>query len=386
MQKKIFIITFLLIIYGLLILYPINYLLVKTNKVSITNFYSTNITNNNIINRLKASVTNKSINYLFMYDKVIEIHKKVNAKLNKKLYNLFKFDYYPVGINNDGEYIFRNDEKYILYNNLNDRDLNHRLNDQIDFFNNLDTNVYVFIPYRYEYLNLDNKNNIRNMSTYRIKFINHVNNNVKIAEFMVDNEADYNKYFYHTDHHFNMEGALLSYQEIMKLLNKKAGNYHVDVKKMDYLGSMAKSSYLKDIKDNFYTSDFKLKDYDVLVDGKTNDTYKPKTIKLSNNPFYDEYVHYYNGLFGLREYDFHNNKDNLLILEDSYGWQIDDLIASNYNKTYIIDLRYYDFNNKPLSLKEFSKKNNIKDVLFIYEAGSIFFDQYDYGMKDKVTK
>ena len=386
MQKKLFIITFLIIIYGLLIMYPVNYLLIKTGHVSITNFYSTEIKNNNIINRVKASVINKSINYLFMYDKVIEVHKKINAKLNKMLYKQINLDYYPVGINNDGEYIFRNDNKYILYNNLNNEDLNHRLNNQIDFFNNLDTNVYVFIPYRYEYLNLNNKNNIRNMNDYRTKFMNHINDNVKIAEFKVDNEKDYNKYFYHTDHHYNMEGALLSYNEIMKLLNKNANTYEVETHNMNYLGSMAKSSYLKDIKDNFYTSDFKLNNYDVLVDGKVNDTYKPKTIKLSNNPFYDEYVHYYNGLFGLREYDFHNNKDNLLILEDSYGWQIDDLIASNYNKTYIIDLRYYDFNNKKLSLKEFSKKNNIKDILFIYEAGSIFFDQYDYGMKDKVTK
>ena len=74
MQKKLFIITFLIIIYGLLIMYPVNYLLIKIGHISITNFYSTEIKNNNLINRVKASVINKSINYLFMYDKVIEVH------------------------------------------------------------------------------------------------------------------------------------------------------------------------------------------------------------------------------------------------------------------------------------------------------------------------
>lgn len=386
MRKKIFIIIFGIIIYGLLLMYPINFLLVKTNRVNITNFYSTSITSNTRINRIKQSIINKSINYLFMYDKVIEVHKKINYKLNKLLYNSVKLEYVPTGINNDNEYIFRNDSKYILYNNLSDKELNHRFNDQLDFFNNLDTDVYLFIPYRYEYLNLNNDSNIRNMSTYRTKFLSKLDSNIKVSEFYVDNEKDYNQYFYHTDHHYNMYGALKSYETIMNSLNKPVNNYEVDVNNINYLGSIAKSSYLKDITDNFYTSNFKLANNTVLVDGKVNDTYKPKTIKESTNPFYDQYVHYYNGLFGLREYNFNNNKDNLLILEDSYGWQIDDLIASNYNKTYIIDLRYYDFNNKPLSLKEFKEKYNVKDVLLIYEAGSVFFDQYDYDMKDKVTK
>ena len=396
MRKKIFIFSFLVVIYGLLLMYPINYLLVRKGKINITNFYvsNPNISNNklsfisNPLNRIKASITSKSVNYLFMYDQVNELNKKVNAKLNEKLYQLLNKDYYPVSTNNDNEYVFRNNEKYVIYNNLSNDDLNNRLDEQIKFFNSLDTNINIFIPYRYEYLNLNNDINIRNMDNYRTKFINNINSNIKVSEFKVDNEADYQKYFYKTDHHYNMDGALLSYYQILEMLNKKDNkSYQVTAHKINYLGSMAKSSYLKDINDNFYTSDFNLNNYDILVDGKINDTYKPKDIKISSNPFYDEYVHYYNGLFGLVTYDFHkNNNDNLLILEDSYGWQIDDLIASHYDKTYRIDLRYYNFNNSKLSLNEFIKENNIKDVLFIYEAGSIFFDQYDYGMKDKVTK
>ena len=74
-----------------------------------------------------------------------------------------------------------------------------------------------------------------------------------------------------------------------------------------------------------------------------------------------------------------------MILEDSYGWQIDDLIASHFNKTYVIDIRHDEYENGKFYIKDFMKENNITKVLFLYEAGTTFFDQYDYGMKDKVV-
>lgn len=395
MQKKTFIILFLVIIYGLLLMYPINYILVRKGKVVITNFYTStpNLTNGpfskitNKLNTIKAKVVTKSVNYLFMYDKVNEVNKKVNASLNKGLYNLMGYDYYPVGINHDGEYIFRNNEQYILRNNLSNEELDKRLDSQIEFFNSLDYDIKLYIPYLHEYLSLDNSIDIRNMDNYRDKFLSNINDNYTIGEFRVSSDEDYNKYFYHTDHHYNMYGALESYKKIMTMLGKDYNEYAVDKHDLKIRGSLAKSSYLKDLYDNFYTSEFNLEGYTVLVDNKENSSYKPKDIKISSNPFYDEYVHYYNGLFGLRTYDFNKgNNENILILEDSYGWQIDDLIASNYDKSYIIDLRYYDFDDGKIKLSEFIQKNNIKDILFIYEAGSILFDQYDYGMKDKVTK
>ncbi|MBO4245756.1 MAG: hypothetical protein J5892_03335 [Bacilli bacterium] len=384
MQKKLFIITFLIIIFGLLFMYPINFILVKKGYLNITNLYVSNTKTTNKLNSIKASIESKSINYLFMYDNVNKIKKSTEAKLNNKLYDLVSLEYYPVGINNDNEYVFRNNEKYIIFNNLNNEELNNRLNDQVKFFNSLDTNINIFIPYRYEYLNINNDNSIRNMALYRTKFLDKLNDNIHVGEFLLDSEVEYNKYFYHTDHHYNMEGALVSYNLIMNLLNKPNYiNYEVTKNDINYHGSMAKSSYLTDLSDYFYTADFNLINHDILVDGNINENYKPKTIKESTNPFYDQYVHYYNGLYGMVEYDYHNNKDNLLIIGDSYGWQIDDLIASNYNKTYVIELRYYP---DKISLNKFVKEHNISDVLFIYEAGSIFFDQYDYGMKDKVVK
>ena len=143
MQKKLFIITFLIIIFGLLFMYPINYILVKKGYLNITNLYVSNTKTTNKLNSIKASIESKSINYLFMYDNVNKIKKSTEAKLNNKLYDLVSLEYYPVGINNDNEYVFRNNEKYIIFNNLNNEELNKRLNDQVKFFNSLDTNINI---------------------------------------------------------------------------------------------------------------------------------------------------------------------------------------------------------------------------------------------------
>lgn len=392
-NDKLFITIFLIIIFGILLLYPVNYILVHFDIIKISNLASktyepnnglfSNI--NNKVNSIKVNIENKSINYFPLYDNLNSINKKVQSKMNNILYNVLNIKYYPVGTNNDGEYVFRNNEKYIIYNNLSNEELDKRLNNQITFFNNLDIdNLYIFIPYRYEYLNLNNDVNIRDMNNYRNKFINGLNSNIKYTEFRVDSEFDYNKYFYHTDHHYNMYGALKSYDLISDMMNLQKYNYQVNEENIKYLGSMAKSASLNDISDKFYTSNFNLKNHNVLVNGKINELYKSKKLGINKNEYYDQYVKYYNGLFGEVKYDFNEpNKKNLLIFEDSYGWQIDELIASNYNTTHIIELRYYDFSN--FNLKNYMKENNIDEVLFIYEAGSLFFDQYDYNMIGKVN-
>ena len=395
-QNKFIIICFFTILFGILILYPVNYVLARYNIISVISF-SNKEPNlkpgkplNNKIESIKTSITNKTTNFFPGYSIFNSIDKSVSKKTNKSLYNnILSKDYYPVGKNSDGEYIYTNGNHYVLQNSLSTEELNSRFKQQIDFFNSLDLeDVNIFIPYRFEYTPLNNIDNIRNMSSYINKFKNIVNPSIKISEFMVDNYNDYLKYFYKTDHHYNMMGAYESYKIIMNMLDEPYKYATINKEDISYYGSMARSSYSADIKDDFLTLKTDLGEYDVYVNGELNNLkYKPKKIVKNKSKFFDYYVSYYNGLFGNVCYDFHNpEKDNLLILEDSYGWQIDDLIASSFNKTYIVDIRHDEYKNGTFNLKKFVEKNEINKVLFLYEAGTIFFDQYDYGMKDKVIR
>lgn len=395
-ENKFIVICFFAILFGILVLYPVNFLLVKFHVVSIVNssnkepIYKEKGPFADVSNRLeslKTSLDNKVINYFPFYSSLNKMDKKINSTVNQYIYNkALNKNYYPMGKNSDGEYIYRDKEHYILQNSLSTKQLDERIESQIEFFNQLNIeDVSIFIPYRFEYTGIDNSVYLRDMSEYRNKFIRGINPNIKIGEFLVDTKEEYLKYFYKTDHHYNMYGAYESYKIIMNLLKEEARSATVVEEDVTYYGSLARSSYSKDIKDNFYTLDIDLGNYDVLVNDKKQEKYKPKKLVKNKNDFYDYYVNYFNGLYGRVEYDFHQEeKENLLILEDSYGWQIDDLIASHYNKTYVIDIRQDEYKNGTFSIKEFMKEHNIKKVLFLYEAGTLFFDQYDYGMKDKV--
>lgn len=393
-NNKFIIIMFSFILFGILVLYPINFLIYKLGLIHIVS-YSTKeaqyVENDTIIDKkikdFKVSIENKVINYFPTYSTVNSVSKSFNFMFDKKLYNLLDVSYYPVGKNSDGEYIYKDNNHYILQNNLTTDELDKRFTKQINFFNNLDIeNINIFIPYRYEYLNIDNSVYLRDLSKYSDKFKEQLKENISISEFKVKNKAEYLKHFYKTDHHYNAYGAYEAYKIIMDMLGETPINADVMEHDIMYYGSMARSAYSSDIYDSFYSINAKLPKFDVLVDKEINAQYKPKKLIKGTHKFFDYYISYYNGLFGLVEYNFHNdNKENILILQDSYGWQIDELIASHYNKSFVVDIRYYQDKYGELSLNEFIEKNNISKVLFLYEAGTVFFDQYDYNLSKKVV-
>ena len=153
-----------------------------------------------------------------------------------------------------------------------------------------------------------------------------------------------------------------------------------------YYGSLAKTALNDNINDYISDVDIKL-DYDVYVNGKSADSlFKPREIRLDRSyKYYDYYVQYFNGQYGNVVYDYHNNdKENLLIIGDSYSWQIDYLIANSFNKTHVINLRYDEYKNKDFNLSKYVSDNNISKVLFLYEGGSTIFDQYDYDFEGRV--
>ena len=394
-SSKFIVFVFLFILFGILVLYPVNFLLVKLNVINIVSYSNKQPSYNEkdsyvtkLVKDVKTSIDNKVINYFPGYSYINKIDKSINTKFNKNIYNnLLNNSYYPVGTNADGEYIYKNNEHYILQNSLNTEELNSRFDSQIKFFNNLEIEeINIFIPYRFEYTNIDNSIYFRNLSKYRDTFKNKIRKDINIGEYGVDNKEDYLKYFYKTDDHYIMNGAYESYKIIMNMLGETPKKAKVVEQEIKYYGSMARSAYSTEIYDSFYTLDTDLEKHDVLVNGVKNPKHKPKEILTGKHEFFDHYVSYFNGLFGQVEYDFHNkNKNNILIIQDSYGWQIDELIASHYNKTYVIDIRHDEYKNGKFYIKDFIEKNNIKKVLFLYEAGSIFFDQYDYGFVDKVV-
>ena len=149
----------------------------------------------------------------------------------------------------------------------------------------------------------------------------------------------------------------------------------------NYYGSAAKSLLTDKISDELNAIDFK-NNLKVNIEDKT---FKPLEVSKKDNKYYDYYVAYFNGQYDevIYENDKVKNK-NLLMISDSLSWQIDYLLANNFNKTYVVNLRYGKWLKQDLDLKKYIKENNITHILFLQEAEEEIFDIYNFNTSKKV--
>jgi len=351
MQKdKKLVIAFLVIVFGICLCIPCKFVLVKIGVMSInmdnfSEYKEKDVNNvvdkiNNIVGRIENSVENKVTNYFPFYNEINSLYNKVDFASNKIL-----FKDVPIKKNSDGEYIFYDKVNgfYYLTNKYTSKELNERLDSQVKFFNELSKkgiDVNIYIPTRYEFTTLKKDN----LSNYVSEFVSKLDSDINVRVMDVKSIDEYKEYFYKTDHHWTIKGALDGYKDICDMLGIDAINNLniVEHKERMYYGSLTKTALNDNINDYISDVDIKL-DYDVYVNGKTADSlFKPREIRLDRDyKYYDYYVQYFNGQYGNVVYDYHNSdKENLLIIGDSYSWQIDYLIASSFNKTHVINLRY----------------------------------------------
>ncbi len=395
MQKdKTLVVVFLAIIFAIAISIPCKYILVKNGLITMNmdNFTEyTSISEKNIIDKLnnkigkiENSIENKVTNYFPFYNGLNTLYQNLNFKSNMLLYKDV-----PIKTNSDGEYIFYDKENkfYYLTNKYSEDELKERLSKQVNFFNTLSNrgiDINIYIPTRYEYTSLKDDN----IGNYIPLFINSLNKKINTKVMNITSINEYKNYFYKTDHHWTIEGALNGYQDICSMLGvTPLDNLNIIInKERKYYGSLAKTALNDSIYDYITDIDITL-DYDVTVNGsKADDLFKPRKLRLDRDyKYYDYYVQYFNGQYGNIIYDYHNdNKENLLIIGDSYLWQIDYLLASHFNETHVINLRYDEYKNNIFNLTKYMDDNNISKVLFLYDGGSTLFDQYNYNFEGRI--
>lgn len=394
-KDKVFNAVFCGIIGGVCLYIPVHFMLVHIGVVTKTSndnqmvfepISEKNIGDklSNKVSAIKTRLENEITNSFPFYNSLNGLYQNFNYYMNS-----FFYKEVPLKTNSDNEYIFYNKENdfYYLENQYSKDELDKRLDMQVAMFNklaNLDIDMYLYFPTRYELTKLKDNN----LNSYVGIFKDKLSSKIKVANMDITSLEQYKNYFYKTDHHWNMNGALAGYYDIMDILGKvPVDNLEVvNKRERKFYGSMAKSVLNNKTYDYILDVDKKL-DYDVLVNGKqASEVFKPRQIRLDRDYlYYDYYVQYFNGQYGEICYDYHKDKEeNLLILSDSYAWQIDYLIASSFNKTYVVNLRYDKWKKGDLNLEEYMKERNIKKVLFLYEGGSMMFDQYNYNLEGRI--
>lgn len=241
-------------------------------------------------------------------------------------------------------------------------------------FNELADTYYYVIPRSYAF---DFEKGVLTFDTYSL-LKNNLKGKYHIETLDVKNLEDYQKYFFKTDHHWNNKGQYQGYKDIMKMFGKedeiRSVVDEITIKDPPFYGSASKyARQLKRSEDfSFYT--FDIPPYFYMRDGV-----------LTESPHFDEkskrykFEYYYNSLYGddIGEivYDFKApEKENLMIWASSYSNPINELIASHFNKTLIIDVRWLE----SFDYKEYIKANDIDKILVL--ASTDVIDGYRWNM------
>ncbi len=174
------------------------------------------------------------------------------------------------------------------------------------------------------------------------------------------------------------EGAYIVYSEFCNMAKIKASpltSFKKEVVAKDFLGTFdSKAQVLEQEKDmiTVYKNDINQNvkgNYDgVEFDSIFNEMY------LNNK---DKYSYFLNGNSAkvLIKTNIKNGK-NLLIIKDSYAHIEAQFLCQNYEELHFIDTRYYK-----ASLSDYIRKNDITEVLFLYNVSNILTEVSLRGIK-----
>ena len=192
----------------------------------------------------------------------------------------------------------------------------------------------------------------------------------KTSYLAIDSLEDYMNYFYKTDHHWNYKGAYQGYKDIIKMIFGSEEKVLEPVKEVKFkyitYGSKANTKQYFKFKENFTAYKFDMPNFNSYVDGKEMEYgFKSKFFKnpdCEKEDYILNYANFYGLDYGEVMYDFHqSDKDNLLIIGYSDTNAVNELIASHFNKAYIIDFRHIG----EINVNDYIEEKEIDKLLYI---------------------
>lgn len=294
--------------------------------------------------------------------------------------------------NNEGENrrAFFNCEDYLVGYPLEiNEETKQTIQEHIENYNRINCKIDTYYYYIENFFAFDFETNER--EEYEELLKNNLVGERGIGTFTFDDYDDYKKYFYKTDHHWNYVGSYVGYSEIAEMLGiektlKPAGiltNHDL------YYGTSSRLVQNYDGEEEFKYYEFDFPEHDVYIGGELSvyghyDDYK------NGNYIKNRTTNYYHLVYGDDAgeviFDYHQkDRGNLLIISDSYGDPIKELLASHFNKTYAVDLRHYkDVAKKDFAFDEYVKGNGIDKVLFIMSPTFLTKEDRNQGLESVI--
>ena len=203
-----------------------------------------------------------------------------------------------------------------------------------------------------------------------------------------DNFEEYKKYFYKTDYHWNYRGSYQGFLDIVKMLGveRVAEPRGVFTNHENFFGSHARGTSNYDFGEEFEFYEFEIPKHEVWINGEPGqynhfEEYKRHDYEYGKTENYYGYV--YGEDYGEVKFDFGRpGKENLLIISNSYSNAINELIAQYFNKTYVVDLRYYkETFGKNFEASSYLKEKKIDKVLVLMSPTFILAEEPNRGLE-----
>lgn len=284
------------------------------------------------------------------------------TKLNKKICQ----DNY-VNIKDD-VYIYNCDSRLFRFEGVTDEDAEKIQNNIKKMKDKLDGKVELYFYYINSSYSFDFRTN---KSYYDFdKFFKGTN----YDSFNFKDYEEFSKCFYKTDHHWNYYGSYIGYKDMIRLLLGEEEKVMVPEKLVDFNvpfnGSSARTTKILDFSDDFKAYKFNFPAHEEFLDRKigTYGLYEDYfNGNILNAPLETHYSKFYGDDNAEIIYDYNDKeKENLLIVANSFSNSVNSLIASHFNKTYVVDLRhYYDVFGEKFDYDDYIEKNDIDKVLIL---------------------
>ena len=206
-----------------------------------------------------------------------------------------------------------------------------------------------------------------------------------IAHFAVDDLDTFEKYFYKTDHHWNYLGSYRGYTEVLSLISSDAPLAPAEEVHTPYCfsGSKAAAVGAKGVySDPLSVYRFDYPEMSMTCDGgKELIDYGSIDMLLSGTLADPDYGAIYGWDGGELVFDTNRpDRENLLVIGDSFDNAILKLLASHFYQTYSIDLRYYKTSlGKDFNFAEYVSEHKIDKVLLIGNVDFFYASEFEIG-------
>ena len=200
--------------------------------------------------------------------------------------------------------------------------------------------------------------------------------------FAVNSFDSFSQLFYKTDHHWNHTGSYKAYKDLVDFLecdDKPIINKKEILLSEKFAGSKAATAGSSILTEPFYAFEFDFPEFKTIK-SSTGDDYGKQSqlnsLKL-NEPI--SYGEYYGGDDGELIFDTgKKDRDNILIIGESYDNAVLKLLATHFGKTFSIDLRNYEHaTGNKFNFKKYVKQNKINKVLLIGNIDFYCLDTFE---------